>query len=126
MEKAKKEAEKEARSYAEALEKARIEVEDASEKEKGKLFDQIAELEKRILEMEDKKRAISQAMLTKTGHVYVISNLGSFGENVFKIGLTRRLDPIDRVTEFGDAPAIAIGAHWSRRTRVITTKQLTQ
>ncbi len=37
------------------------------------------------------------------GHVYIISNVGSFGENVYKIGMTRRLDPLDRVYELGDA-----------------------
>ena len=42
-------------------------------------------------------------MLTKTGHVYIISNDGSFGENVYKIGMTRRLEPMDRVKELGDA-----------------------
>jgi hypothetical protein len=42
-------------------------------------------------------------MLTKTGHVYVISNVGSFGENIYKIGMTRRLEPMDRVKELGDA-----------------------
>ncbi|WP_210403032.1 GIY-YIG nuclease family protein [Thalassospira sp. MCCC 1A01428] len=40
---------------------------------------------------------------TRKGHVYIISNIGSFGENVYKIGLTRRLDPMDRVKELGDA-----------------------
>ena len=40
---------------------------------------------------------------TKRGHVYVISNIGSFGERIFKIGMTRRLDPDDRVKELGDA-----------------------
>ena len=40
---------------------------------------------------------------TKAGHVYVISNRGSFGEHVYKIGMTRRLDPLDRVRELGDA-----------------------
>ena len=43
------------------------------------------------------------AQQTKQGHVYIISNIGSFGENVLKIGLTRRLDPMDRVKELGDA-----------------------
>ena len=43
------------------------------------------------------------AQQTKRGHVYVISNIGSFGEEVFKIGLTRRLEPLDRVKELGDA-----------------------
>jgi hypothetical protein len=41
--------------------------------------------------------------MTRSGHVYVISNLGSFGEEVYKIGMTRRLDPMDRVRELGDA-----------------------
>lgn len=40
---------------------------------------------------------------TKYGYVYIISNIGSFGENVFKIGLTRRLDPMDRVRELSSA-----------------------
>jgi hypothetical protein len=43
------------------------------------------------------------AQQTKSGHVYVISNIGSFGEDVFKIGMTRRLEPLDRVRELGDA-----------------------
>lgn len=43
------------------------------------------------------------AELTKAGHVYVISDIGSFGEGVFKIGMTRRLEPMDRVRELGDA-----------------------
>ncbi|MFH1992478.1 MAG: GIY-YIG nuclease family protein, partial [Pseudomonadota bacterium] len=36
-------------------------------------------------------------------HVYIISNIGSFGNDVYKIGLTRRLVPLDRVKELGDA-----------------------
>ena len=53
--------------------------------------------------MEEKKRKLSQAELTKTGHVYIISNIGSFGEDIYKIGMTRRLEPMDRVKELGDA-----------------------
>ncbi len=41
--------------------------------------------------------------MTRSGYVYVISNIGSFGENIYKIGMTRRLDPTDRVRELGDA-----------------------
>ena len=63
----------------------------------------IEELQQRIAEIKEKKRAISQAMLTKTGYVYIISNVGSFGENVYKIGMTRHLEPMDRVKELGDA-----------------------
>ena len=39
----------------------------------------------------------------KAGYVYIISNIGSFGKNVYKIGMTRRLDPQERVDELGDA-----------------------
>lgn len=39
----------------------------------------------------------------KAGYVYVISNIGAFGENIYKIGMTRRLDPQERVDELGDA-----------------------
>ncbi|MDC2993814.1 DUF4041 domain-containing protein [bacterium] len=103
FEKAKREAEKEAKRNADALEKARSEVDGANEKQKAKLLAQIEELEKRMVEMEEKNRYISQAMLTKTGHVYIISNVGSFGDDMLKIGMTRRLEPMDRVKELGDA-----------------------
>ena len=49
------------------------------------------------------ERAKSMAQMTKQGHVYIISNIGSFGENVFKIGMTRRLEPLDRVSELSGA-----------------------
>ena len=39
----------------------------------------------------------------RAGYVYVISNIGSFGENIYKIGMTRRLDPTERIDELGDA-----------------------
>jgi len=103
IEKAKEEAFKEEQRYQKALEKAQSEVKDANEKQKEKLNKEIEELMLRIKEMEEKKRTLSQAELTKTGHVYIISNIGSFGENIFKIGMTRRLEPMDRVKELGDA-----------------------
>jgi len=49
------------------------------------------------------ERAKSMAQMTKAGHVYILSNIGSFGQNVFKVGMTRRLEPLDRVHELGDA-----------------------
>lgn len=104
LEKAKQEAEREERRYQEALEKARREVESTTGKAQEKLFAQIEELQQRLTEAEAiKQRAISQAQMTKTGHVYIISNIGSFGDDVYKIGMTRRLDPLDRVKELGDA-----------------------
>jgi len=101
--KAEEQAEREELKFQELLRSAQTKVDAASESDKAKLTAQIAELQKRISEIEEKRRAISQAMLTKTGHVYIISNIGSFGDNVYKIGMTRRLEPMDRVKELGDA-----------------------
>jgi Domain of unknown function (DUF4041)/T5orf172 domain len=104
LEKAKQDAEREERRYQEALEKARRDLETVTGKAQEKLFSQIEELQKRLSEAEaNKVRAIAQAQLTKFGHVYIISNIGSFGEDVYKIGMTRRLDPMDRVKELGGA-----------------------
>jgi len=65
---------------------------------------QLAEADERIRELEAlRERAKSMAQQTKKGTVYVISNVGSFGEGVFKIGQTRRLDPMERIWELGDA-----------------------
>ena len=55
------------------------------------------------LAYEQKERALSITQQTKSGYVYVISNIGSFGKDVHKIGLTRRLEPLDRVRELGDS-----------------------
>jgi hypothetical protein len=101
--KAQEEASKEEAKYEDLLRKAEKEAAAAGDKDKARLNAKIEELQKRIADIEEKKRAISQAMLTKTGHVYIISNVGSFGENVYKIGMTRRLEPMDRVKELGDA-----------------------
>lgn len=65
---------------------------------------EVEALRARLVEAEGRfERAISMAQLTKAGHVYVISNLGSFGDGVFKIGMTRRLEPRDRVRELASA-----------------------
>lgn len=59
---------------------------------------------KRLEEVKERrKRAISRAQLTNSDYVYIISNIGSYGENIYKIGMTRRLKPMDRVRELGDA-----------------------
>jgi len=104
LEKAQKEAEEEERRFQKALEKAKHELQGASTLNATVLQEQIKELEQKLQAAHEKKeRAIAQAQLTKVGHIYVISNLGSFGEDVYKIGMTRRLDPLDRVRELGDA-----------------------
>ena len=64
----------------------------------------INELQKQLDDAHQKtERAEAMAERTKSGFVYIISNVGSFGEDVVKIGMTRRVDPFDRVKELGDA-----------------------
>lgn len=103
-EKALKEAQKEQETVNKAIDKVRKDLEEASEQKKKFYEEKLQELEMKLSEAEEKnKRAQSMAELTKSGHVYIISNVGSFGEDILKIGMTRRLDPMDRVYELGDA-----------------------
>lgn len=103
-EKAQKEAEKEEQNYQKLLERAKKEYDITTGEEHEKLKVKIEMLERELKEAQElKARAISMAQQTKRGHVYIISNIGSFGENVYKIGMTRRLEPLDRIRELGDA-----------------------
>lgn len=72
--------------------------------------EKLAALQARILELEqmqskvaEEKEEILKRANGKAGYVYVISNLGAFGENKFKIGMTRRLEPMDRIDELSNA-----------------------
>ena len=67
------------------------------------LLAKIQELESQLNDIDKKKEEIVNLQNGKAGYVYVISNLGSFGDNVFKIGMTRRLDPQERIDELGSA-----------------------
>ena len=102
--KAERDAAKEEEDFQKALEKAREELSKASDEERELLNEKLRKLEADLAEAHSKKeRIMSQAQLTRRGHVYVISNLGSFGDDMLKIGMTRRLEPLDRVKELGDA-----------------------
>lgn len=104
LERAQLEAEREAERYQSALQKAQRDAEKAQGEKLNKLNAEIERLSQLVTDANARKeRAISQAQLTKSGYVYIISNVGSFGEEVYKIGMTRRLDPMDRVHELGDA-----------------------
>lgn len=103
-ERALREAAKEEDAVQKAVAKVQAQLAAATDEQKAKYEGQLAELQLRLRIAEDKgQRAISMAQQTKRGHVYIISNVGSFGENVFKVGLTRRLEPLDRIRELGDA-----------------------
>ncbi|MGN6185331.1 MAG: DUF4041 domain-containing protein [Thermoanaerobaculia bacterium] len=104
LEKARLDAEKEEERYERALAKARDEAAHAVGAQQAKLLADIEELNRRLAEAHtNKERAIARAQMTRSGHVYVISHLGSVGEHVYKVGMTRRLDPHDRIKELGDA-----------------------
>lgn len=95
---------KEQEEYSKAIEEAKKDMESKSDDEKASLKKQIQKLQSKLEEATaERERATSMAQITKEGHVYIISNIGSFGENVYKIGMTRRKDPMDRVKELGDA-----------------------
>lgn len=103
-ERAQKEAAKEEDLIRRAMAKAQQEISQATDAQRAKYEAQLQELTHRLQVAEEKsQRALSMAQQTKRGHVYVISNIGSFGEHVVKIGLTRRLEPLDRIKELGDA-----------------------
>jgi len=104
FERAQKEVQKEEETIRKAMTKARAEIEKASSEQKAMYEERLRELGEKLHAAELKnQRALSMAQQTKSGHVYVISNEGSFGEDVFKIGMTRRLEPNDRIRELGDA-----------------------
>ena len=97
-------AAQEEEKFQQMLNRAKKEAEAASGAEQAILQSTLVELEAQLAEAHAKnERAISMAQQTKFGHIYVLSNIGSFGEDVYKIGMTRRLDPMDRVRELGDA-----------------------
>jgi hypothetical protein len=70
----------------------------------GQFNEEVQRLQARLAEAEEgSKRAISMAQQTKAGHIYVISNIGAFGTGIYKVGMTRRLNPRERILELGDA-----------------------
>lgn len=99
-----KEAAREEEMLRKAIEKAQEQISHATSLQRAEYERQLTELSARLSEAESRnQRALSMAQQTRRGHVYIISNIGSFGEDVIKIGLTRRLEPLDRIRELGDS-----------------------
>lgn len=97
-------AERDEEVYKEALERIKKQLEFSLDEEREKLNNKIEALELKLKQAEENsQRAKSMAEQTKKGHVYIISNIGSFGENIYKIGMTRRLEPMDRINELNNA-----------------------
>jgi hypothetical protein len=86
---------KERSHYMSAL--AKLETGDGDPASVERLRQQLAELDEAVESVE------ARAANIRAGYVYVISNIGAFGQDMVKIGMTRRLEPMDRVRELGDA-----------------------
>lgn len=97
-------AQKKEDEYSALLEMARKEAGLATSDEIDEVNKRVKDLEQQLEDAHDRnERAQAMAEKTKSGYVYIISNIGSFGDGVIKIGMTRRLEPYDRIKELGDA-----------------------
>ncbi len=101
---ARKKVEKEQKHYANALQKVIQQLSTASADEVAALEEKKKELEGQLSLLDTSMQQIDYREANqKAGYVYIISNVGAFGEGVYKIGMTRRLEPMDRIDELGDA-----------------------
>lgn len=104
LEMEKKKIEKEEEKYLNEIKKNQELLSKETDNDKiAALEARLKELEGQVEKLEEQKEEIVKRANGKAGYVYVISNLGSFGDNMFKIGMTRRLNPLDRIDELGDA-----------------------
>lgn len=105
IEREKKRIDKEERQFSSEITKLMAYLhKTTSDVEKELYADKIKELEEKLKELEITKQNVLQRELnTRAGYVYVISNIGSFGEDIYKIGMTRRLEPMDRIKELSSA-----------------------
>ena len=104
LEQQKKQVEKEESKYTSQMEQLQKTMAETTDADKVRqLEERLAELQKQLEGVAARKDEITRLQNGKAGNVYIISNLGSFGDHVFKIGMTRRLDPQERINELGNA-----------------------
>ena len=105
MEEEKKKIEKEIRQFSAEVKKLMDYMQKASsDAEKQLYIEKIKELKEKLKALNaDKEHVLEREQNTRAGFVYIISNIGSFGENIYKIGMTRRLEPLDRISELSSA-----------------------
>lgn len=89
--------------YESEIEKLKEKMIAAAEEEKKLMEARILELQSQLADVVVQKENIINLQNGKAGNIYIISNLGAFGNNMFKIGMTRRINPQERVDELGDA-----------------------
>ena len=105
LEEARKNIDKEKKHYSNALDKLNTQLEGSlSEEQKNSLLEKKKEIENQLSNLQQALDDVDYREANqKAGYVYIISNIGAFGDNVYKIGMTRRLDPMERIDELGDA-----------------------
>lgn len=104
IEAARKKIDKEKAHYLQALNSLNAQINNADNSEKEALETKRKELEMQLNDIEKSIKDIDYREANqRAGYVYIISNIGAFGENIYKIGMTRRLEPMDRIYELGDA-----------------------
>ena len=103
LEQERKKVEAEEQKYRQEIERITEQMQMAHDSELETLRKRLAEMTEMIGQVEEKKAEIINLQNGKAGTVYIISNIGSFGDEIFKIGMTRRLEPQERVNELGDA-----------------------
>ena len=104
IEEARRTSEKERIHYRNALHRLEIQMQSANDTERAILEERRLEMQQQLDNIEEEIKQIDYREANqRAGYVYIISNIGSFGENVYKIGMTRRLEPMDRIDELGDA-----------------------
>ncbi len=104
IEETRKKIAKEQSHYQNALSHIEQQIETANEADRVELLKKKEQIVNELSEIDKSMKDIDyRAANARAGYVYIISNVGSFGENVYKIGMTRRLEPMDRVDELGDA-----------------------
>ncbi len=104
LERQRKQIEKEESKYHDQISQLSEQLEQSDDDEKTRLLkERIEELQRQLGAVSEQREKIINLQNGKAGNVYVISNIGSFGEDVFKIGMTRRLEPMDRINELGSA-----------------------
>lgn len=101
---AKKKIKKEEDHFNKAIKKIQDAMKNAETDQVSVLEEKLKELEEKLADIEAQKESVNyRETNTRAGYVYIISNIGSFGENVYKIGVTRRLTPMDRIKELSSA-----------------------
>ena len=103
LEEEQKKIEKEESKYQAEIDKISEAMQNADQTDIEKMQARIEELQEQLQNVANRKEEIVHLQNGKAGTVYIISNLGAFGENIFKIGMTRRLEPQERVDVLGSA-----------------------